>query len=116
MMHYFQAGTTILYCLLKTPTSQQTPLFTSPVVMEAIRGCLNVLAEFSQNWAAAKEFWQIYDILVETTLSNSGRGILSMQESKRASLYCLLAKLRSVGANRWAMEMIEDMMDDKLNP
>ncbi|KAK2606712.1 hypothetical protein N8I77_005443 [Diaporthe amygdali] len=65
LIHQFQAGVIVLYCLWATPTHQQLALYDRRVVCQAIFACLATLVDYANKWASAHVFQSVFSLLTE---------------------------------------------------
>ncbi|KAH6962155.1 hypothetical protein BKA56DRAFT_598405 [Ilyonectria sp. MPI-CAGE-AT-0026] len=65
LLHQFQAAVSVVFCLWATPTHQQLEFYDRRAVCQALFAALATLVEFSNKWAAAQVFREIFELLTE---------------------------------------------------
>ncbi|KAL2670265.1 hypothetical protein Neosp_014732 [[Neocosmospora] mangrovei] len=65
LLHQFQAGVCIVFCLWATPTHQQHGLYDCRAVSQAFFSCLATLVDFATKWETARVFRDIFELLMD---------------------------------------------------
>ncbi|KAI0167385.1 hypothetical protein BJ166DRAFT_623288 [Pestalotiopsis sp. NC0098] len=65
LIHQFQAGVIMIYCLWATPTHQQLSLYDRRSVCRALFACSATLVDYANKWASAHVFQNVFDLLTE---------------------------------------------------
>ncbi|ETS78703.1 hypothetical protein PFICI_08556 [Pestalotiopsis fici W106-1] len=65
LIHQFQAGVIMLYCLWATPTHQQLSLYDRRSVCRALFACSATLVDYANKWTSAHVFQNVFDLLTE---------------------------------------------------
>ncbi|KAF5496618.1 Positive regulator of purine utilization [Colletotrichum fructicola] len=65
LLHQFQAGICVVFCLWATPTHQQMALYDRRPVCQALFACLATLIDFASKWSSAQVFRDVFELLME---------------------------------------------------
>ncbi|KAK2779634.1 hypothetical protein CKAH01_02982 [Colletotrichum kahawae] len=65
LLHQFQAGVCVVFCLWATPTHQQMTLYDRRPICQALFACLATLIDFASKWSSAQVFRDVFELLME---------------------------------------------------
>ncbi|KAH9231224.1 hypothetical protein K456DRAFT_38829 [Colletotrichum gloeosporioides 23] len=65
LLHQFQAGICVVFCLWATPTHHQMALYDRRPVCQALFACLATLIDFASKWSSAQVFRDVFELLME---------------------------------------------------
>lgn len=112
LLHQFQAGITIAFCLWATPTHQQAEYYDRRNICRAVFACSATLNDFTSNWSTARVFSDVFDILVETlplTEFGDPSQHWSISEPEAAVLSRYIDRLKDLKVQSRVISMLEAM-------
>lgn len=112
LLHQFQAGINVAFCLWATPTHQQFELYDSRSIAKAFFACSATLNDFCVRWSSAQVFRDIFDLVVEALpLTEFGhftqRWSLSVTQANE--LHGQLKKLEELRVQQKVIDMLSSM-------
>ncbi|KAM0817500.1 putative Transcription factor domain-containing protein [Seiridium cardinale] len=112
LVHQFQAGVIVIYCLWATPTHQQLALYDRREVGQALFACLATLVDYANKWASAHVFQSIFSLLVdEIPISEYGDPIQqwAIAPDRCEELLKLTLELEQLQIQKKVVSILRDM-------
>ncbi|KAF5520219.1 Transcriptional activator protein acu-15 [Colletotrichum aenigma] len=112
LLHQFQAGVGVVFCLWATPTHQQMALYDRRPVCQALFACLATLIDFASKWSSAQVFRDVFELLMEAVpvveFGDPSQS-WSITPPQSANLQLLVTELEDLKVQQKVINMLKTM-------